>query len=140
MELLEDKRHLIVKLEAGEPVLGSLLTVARGHGLKGAVLSGIGAVGHARLGFFLPEEKRYETRDFHENLEVLSLSGNLAQSEAGPVIHAHVALGRADFSVIGGHLFEATVSVTLEVFLSQVAARIERRHDPRFDLKLLRLR
>jgi len=140
MELLEDKRVLIVKLEPGEPVVGSLLTVARGQGLKGAALRAIGAVGHARLGFFLPEEKRYETRDFRESLEVLSLSGNLAQSDGGPVIHAHVALGRADFSVIGGHLFEATVSVTLEVFLYPTAGRLERRHDPHFDLRLLDLR
>jgi uncharacterized protein len=140
MQLLENKRYLIVKLEPGEAVIGSLLTVVRGRGLKGGMLRAIGAVGHARLGFFLPDEKRYETRDFRESLEVLSLSGNLAQSDTGPMIHAHVALGRADFSVIGGHLFEATVSVTLEVFLSPAAARIERRLDPRFDLKLLQLR
>jgi len=139
MELLEDKRFLIVKLDPGEPVVGTLLTVARGHGLKGAALRAIGAVGHARLGFYLPEEKRYETREFRENLEVLSLSGSLAQSDNGPVVHAHVCLGRADFSVVGGHLFEATVSVTLEVFLSPTASRIERRLDPRFDLKLLHL-
>ena len=140
MQVLDDKRTLIVKLEAGEPVIASLLTVVRGQGLKGGHLTAIGAVGHARLGFFHPEEKRYETRDFRESLEVLSLSGNLAQSDTGPVIHAHVALGRADFSVIGGHLFEATVSVTLEVFLAPASARIERRLDPRFDLKLLHLR
>jgi uncharacterized protein len=139
LEILRDGGLIVVRLGPGEPVIGSLVTLARDPGLPGATLHAIGAVNHVRLGFFRPEERRYETREFHENLEVLSLIGNLAHGDQGPILHAHASLGRSDLSVIGGHLFEATVSVTLEVFVTPTAARLERSLDPRFDLRLLRL-
>lgn len=139
MEIKEAQGAIVVKLGPGEPVVASLLALARSRGIEGAALRAIGAVGHARLGFFLPAEKRYVTREFRENLEVVSLVGNLAVGEQGPILHAHVSLGRADFSVIGGHLFEAEVSVTLEMFVTPAGERLERALDPRFDLNLLRL-
>ena len=139
MELREEEGVLVVRLDPGEAVVESLVALARRRGLDGASLGGIGAVGYARLGFFLPGEKRYATRELRENLEVLSLSGNLAAGEQGPIVHAHAALGRADFSVVGGHLFEAEVSVTLELFLTPTGGRLARALDPRFDLNLLRL-
>ena len=50
-----------------------------------------------------------------------------------------MTLGRSDFSLVGGHLFEATVSVTLEVFVTPTSKRLERELDQRFDLNLLNL-
>ena len=139
MEWRSDRRSYIGRLFPGEQVIGSILNFARGEGIRGASLHAIGAVSQARIGFYRPEEKRYETRELTENLEVLALTGSLAHSERGPMVHAHVVLGRSDFTVLGGHLFEASVSVTLEVFLSPTATRLERALDPRFDLSLLRL-
>jgi predicted DNA-binding protein with PD1-like motif len=139
MQLLRDKRVLVVRLSPGEEVVAALLDVARGERLAGAELRGIGAVNHARIGFFQPLEKHYEARELRENLEVVSLLGNLAHGDEGPVVHAHVVLGRSDFSLVGGHLFEATVSVTLEVFVTPTAKRLQRDPDPRFDLRLLKL-
>jgi predicted DNA-binding protein with PD1-like motif len=139
MEVREEKRQLVVKLGPGEPVVGSLVTLARGRGLPGASVRAIGAVGQARIGFFVTAEKRYRTCELRENLEVVSLLGNLAHSAEGPIAHLHVSLGRGDFSVIGGHLFEAVVSVTLEMFVTPTSERLERRRDPRFELNLLAL-
>jgi predicted DNA-binding protein with PD1-like motif len=139
MHYLRDKRNYVVKLSPGEQVVASLMDLARGERLAGAELRGIGAVNQARIGFFQPLERRYDTRDLHENLEVVSLLGSLAYGDQGPVVHAHVTLGRADFSLVGGHLFEATVSVTLEVFVTPTSKRLERVLDQRFDLNLLKL-
>jgi predicted DNA-binding protein with PD1-like motif len=139
MNYLRDKRNYVVKLSPGEQVVASILDLARGERLAGADLRGIGAVNQARIGFFLPLERRYDTRELHENLEVVSLLGSLAYGDQGPVVHAHVTLGRADFSLVGGHLFEATVSVTLELFVTPITKRLERELDPRFDLNLLKL-
>ena len=139
MKWIEDEGVLILKLEPGEPVIATIEQLATERELPGAELTAIGAVNQARLGFFLPAEKRYEVRDLQENLEVVSLLGSVARTPEGPLVHAHAALGRSDFSLVGGHLFEATVSVTLEVFLSPTSRAVARRLDPRFDLKLLSL-
>jgi predicted DNA-binding protein with PD1-like motif len=134
----EDGR-LLAKLEPGDAVAGSLLELARHEALPGASVQGIGAVNRARIGFYRPENQSYDERELLENLEVISLVGNIAHIGEEPLLHAHVALGRGDLSVIGGHLFEATVSVTLEVVLVPTAGRVTRTMDPRFRLNLLDL-
>jgi predicted DNA-binding protein with PD1-like motif len=40
--------------------------------------------------------------------------------DGGPIIHLHGVMGMPDGSVIGGHLFEATVFSTLELFIAGV--------------------
>ena len=139
MRWREDAGRFLGKLEPGEELFASLLEFFSSHELPGATLSGLGAVNHARIGIFSPEKKRYIEKEFRENLEVVSLTGNIAQTPDGPTVHAHVALGRVDYSMVGGHLFTATVSVTLEVALTPTVALLQREPDPRFDLKLLRL-
>ena len=132
-----DGSRTLIKLEPGDRVAGSLLQLAREQALPGGMVHGIGAVNHARIGFYQPDRKAYDEREFRENLEVVSLMGNLAHGDHGPILHAHVALGRSDLSLIGGHLFEATVSVTLEVVIDPATERIDRTLDSRFDLNLL---
>lgn len=131
--------RILAKLEPGDAVAGSLLELAKLEALPGASVQGIGAVNLARIGFYRPENQSYDERELRENLEVISLLGNIAHVGEEPILHAHVALGRGDLSVIGGHLFEATVSVTLEVVLVPMADRLARKMDPRFRLNLLDL-
>lgn len=139
MEWREDRGSFIGKLEPGEEIVASILAFAGARDLQGARLTAIGAVNHARIGFYLPAEKRYAEKELRENMEVVSLLGNLAKTDDGPMVHAHVALGRSDYSLVGGHLFAATVSVTLELVLTPTATALRRTPDPRFDLNLLDL-
>ncbi|MBA3778111.1 MAG: DUF296 domain-containing protein [Chloroflexi bacterium] len=53
----------------------------------------------------------------------MSFQGNAALREEEPFLHLHVALGRSDLTVIGGHLREAIVHPTLEVWLPHGAGR-----------------
>ena len=138
MKWRPDGSRTLIKLEPGDRVVSSLLQLARERALPGGLVRGIGAVKHARIGFYRPDRKAYDERELSENLEVVSLMGNLAHGDEGPILHAHVALGRSDLSLIGGHLFEATVSVTLEVAIDPTTEQIERAFDSRFDLNLLR--
>jgi hypothetical protein len=43
------------------------------------------------------------------------LLGDVAVGDEGPTLHLHAVLGKADGSVVGGHLIEAYVRPTLEV-------------------------
>jgi hypothetical protein len=53
-----------------------------------------------------------ENRAIDEQVEVLSLLGDVAVAEAEPSLHLHAVLGRADGGVVGGHLLEAHVRPT----------------------------
>ena len=56
-----------------------------------------------------------------------------------PFLHLHVALGRSDLSVVGGHLDEAIVYPTIEVWLRTEDVDIQRTKDPETGLDLLDL-
>ena len=59
---------------------------------------------------FNPETKKYQTCvDLQEQLELLSIIGDVAQHDGKPVVHAHVVVGRSDGTTAGGHLLEAHI-------------------------------
>ena len=90
-------------------------------------------------GFYRRARKDYDRFGLEEELEVLSLNGNVAVGDEGPRVHAHGVVGRADGSARGGHLFEAHVGPTLEVFVVESPQELRRRRDEEFELPLLRL-
>jgi predicted DNA-binding protein with PD1-like motif len=102
---------------SGETFPGPLLDfLAREH-VGYASLTGLGAVRAATLSYWNAETQQYETHHFDEQMEVVSLIGNVTLRNDAPFIHAHVTLGRRDLSVIGGHQNELVVHPTLEVWL-----------------------
>jgi predicted DNA-binding protein with PD1-like motif len=60
--------------------------------------------------------------------ELLTLEGNIvplvgefgALKHGDPVLHLHATLGTAYGNVFGGHLFEATIFTTTEIFLAKM--------------------
>ena len=90
------------------------------------------------LGYFDRERKEYEEIPVDEQVEVLSLVGDVALDPDGaPVVHAHAVLGKRDGSTAGGHLLEGHVRPTLEVMLIESPAHLRKRHDPETGLALI---
>ena len=91
------------------------------------------------LKYFDWEKKDYDRMQFGEQLEVLSLVGDIALDGGRPKLHAHVVLGRRDATTLGGHLLGAVVRPTLEVLLTDAPRHLRREHDARSGLALIRL-
>ena len=111
----------------------------KAEGVDFANISAIGAVRWIQLGYWNASARVYEYREVEEQLEVLGLSGNCSNKEGEPFLHLHVILGRRDFSLLGGHLKEARVHPTLEVWVRAEAATAQRRQDEATGLYLLDL-
>lgn len=118
-------------------MLATLSAFLAGHGIRGGHFSGIGAVSYAELASYDTREKKYRSRKFHGDLEVTSLTGNIAVAEGKPFMHSHIVLGMPDFSAVSGHLVEATVSITLEISLTDTGTAVERKQDRHTGLKLM---
>ena len=72
-------------------------------------------------------------RTWEENLEIVSVTGTIACTEADGrcKFHIHVAVADATGSVFGGHLVSGTVHTTAEVVLGSLPqARFDRVQDP----------
>jgi predicted DNA-binding protein with PD1-like motif len=123
----------------GDEVVSGLLAFAKAQGLRAAHFSAIGAFSGATLGYFNWQEKAYDKVPVREQVEVLSLLGDIALKGSGPQVHAHVVLGRYDGTTRGGHLLEAHVRPTLEVILSESPSYLERTHDEESGLALINL-
>jgi len=117
METRQDGNTILLKLSDGEDLVPSLEAAARKHNVEsGAVLWGIGMIQDFEIGFFGP--KGYEKTTFAERHELLALHGSVAM-RGDPKLHLHVAAGRRDLAVIGGHLFRAKTAVVNEIHVAR---------------------
>jgi predicted DNA-binding protein with PD1-like motif len=130
-------RTWVLVFGSGEDPVPELERFAAEQELRGAHLTAIGAFSEAVVAYFDWEAKRYRPIPFREQVEVLSLAGDVAGTESGPKLHAHVVLGRGDGSAVGGHLRSARVRPTLEVVLQETPAHLVRVRDPESGLALI---
>jgi len=112
-----DGNTILAKLSDGEDLVPSLEAAATEHRVvSGSVLWGIGMVRDFEIGFFGP--KGYEKDVFRDRHELIALHGSIAM-RADPKLHLHIAVGRPDHTVLGGHLFRARAAVVNEIQLAR---------------------
>jgi predicted DNA-binding protein with PD1-like motif len=131
-------RTYALVLSQGDDVGTALVTFVNDQKIQSAHFSAIGAVRDPEVGWFDVGRREYKAMKLREQMEVLDLSGDVALGSDGrPVVHAHVALARSDGAAWGGHLLGATVSPTLEVFLTAYPVSLEKRLDAATGLQLI---
>ena len=127
-------------LDIGDEAMACLTRLAADERLTAAQVTAIGAFESATLAFFDWETKEYQKIPVQEQVEVLSLAGDMTLDEhGGPTLHLHAVLGRRGGATLGGHLLEARVRPTLEVIVNESPAHLRRAHDARSGLALIRL-
>ncbi|HMR29397.1 MAG TPA: DNA-binding protein [Geminicoccaceae bacterium] len=134
------QRTHVVVLDTGDEVMASLQAFAEREGVSAAQVTAIGALSRGVLGFFEWERKDYRRIPVEEQVEVVSLIGDIGvDAEGRPALHLHTVLGRADGSTLGGHLMEAHVRPTLEVIVTESPAHLRRCPDAETGLALIEL-
>ena len=133
----DGERSFALVFAKGDEALAGLQSFAREQGVTAARLTGIGAFADARLGYFDRERKDYVEIPVAEQVEVLSLLGDVAVEDDEPKVHVHAVLGRSDGTTLGGHLLEGHVWPTLEVVLDESPAHLRKRSDPETGLALI---
>ena len=124
-------------LHTGDNALESIKAFADRNQLDGASFYALGAFRESTIAYWNWDTKEYEHIEVGDQVEVLSMLGNVATSSNGRRLHAHVVLGRRDGSTIGGHLIRAIVRPTLEVFFHDAGERLTRKKDEETALWLL---
>ena len=134
------QRTFAVILDSGDEAVGALTRFAQLQKVGAAQLTGLGALSDAVLGFFDWKTKQYRRIPVKEQVEVVSLIGDIGLGPDGaPTLHPHIVCSRADGSAVGGHLLEAHVRPTLEVIVTESPAHLRRRPDPESGLALIDL-
>lgn len=132
-------RTFAVVFEQEDEMIAGLTEFANEQRLTGSHFTAIGGFSRVTLGYFQRAGMNYTDIPVDEQVEVLSLVGNIATKGDGYKVHAHVVLGRADGNTLGGHVLNAKVWPTLEVILIEEPAYMRRTIDENTGLALIDL-
>lgn len=128
--LTEDGSTVLLVFETGEELVTTMTAHVREHGIAAARFTAVGAFSTAVVGWLDWEVEDYRRIPVDEQVEVLSLTGDVALQDDEPVVHAHVVLGKGDGTAHGGHLMEGVVRPTVELVLDVSPAHLRKRIDP----------
>jgi predicted DNA-binding protein with PD1-like motif len=132
----EEKVYAVVFYK-GDEVLSGLTDFAIQHKIEDAHFTAIGAINSATLAWLDPSKKIYHRIPVAEQVEVLSLIGDVATFNGKSVVHMHAVLGKPNGSTIGGHVFELNVNPTLEVFVTVNTTPLRKKPDDASGMKVI---
>jgi uncharacterized protein len=129
----------VVVCDPGDEAVSALTQFARSEDLEAAQITAVGAFEHATVGWFDRAARDYRRIQVDEQCELLSLIGDVAAGEDGPVVHVHAVLGLSDGTTRGGHLLEGRVFPTLEAIVTETPARLRKVMRPDIGIALIDL-
>ena len=123
------ERSLLIRAEHNSDLVQFITRIAEKRGITAASFTAIGAVKHAKLGFYDQENRKYREITIDTPHEIASCIGNISLKDGKPFVHVHAVLAGEDGNTKAGHLIEATVFAA-EVHLRElVGAKLERKRD-----------
>ena len=133
----EHRRTFAFVFEPDEDPVAGLNDTARQYQLASAQITAVGGFSSAVLGYFDRTRREYQRIPIREQVEVLSLLGDVAHDGDQRIVHLHCIVGLRDGSTRGGHLLEARVWPTLEVIVSEWPTFLRKRFDPSLGLAVI---
>jgi len=127
----------LVRLETGEEIAGALTAFARAHSIDAASVTAIGAASDVVLGYFDRSRKEYLRHVVAEEVEIVSLLGNISLKDGQPFPHLHVVISGRDFRPMAGHFFEGKAAATVEIIICPLPGYVSRAMDEATGLYLL---
>jgi len=131
------KEVYVIRLKTGERIVEKLVEFCAKAKIEAGYLSGIGTCRGAELGFFDWQTKKYSFKKFKGDYEITSFDGNISLFNGRPFLHAHIVLGDRHFHSWSGHLKEAEVLATAEIFLTKLKGKLRREKSKPSGLNLL---
>jgi predicted DNA-binding protein with PD1-like motif len=129
----------VVVCDPGDEAVSALTQFARSEQLEAAQITAVGAFEHATVGWFDRAARDYRPIRVDEQCELLSLIGDVAAGQDGPIVHVHAVLGLSDGTTRGGHLLEGRVFPTLEAVVTETPARLRKVMRPDIGIALIDL-
>jgi predicted DNA-binding protein with PD1-like motif len=138
-QIADQPKTFALIFDTGEEIVDVLRRFAIEKNLSGSSFKAIGALSEVVLGWFNWETKKYQVAaKFEEQVELLSLIGDIGIKDGKPQVHAHVVVGRSDGTAHGGHLLMGVVRPTCELILTESPEQMQKQIDPESGVALIR--
>ncbi len=123
--LYRNNARTVIRFDVGEQFPETLADWCEKEKVEAAaIVAGIGMLENIRIGRY--NGKEYATEKVQPSSEILSLQGNVSMKEGKPFVHLHVSFADEDMSARGGHLFNGTVSMTIELVMLELSTKFVR--------------
>jgi predicted DNA-binding protein with PD1-like motif len=129
-------RNFALIFGKNDEFMAGLTEFAETNHLAASHFTAIGAFKHALFGWFDREKMAFREIPITEQVEVASLSGDIGLINGKPAVHAHAVVAFPDGTTHGGHIINATVWPTLELFLTDEPAALVKEKDSETGLYL----
>jgi uncharacterized protein len=130
-------KHYAIILAKGDEVMSGLTDFARQNKVTSASFTAIGAFSHATVAWFDDTRKEFRLIPIEQQVELVSMIGDIALVNDQPVVHTHVSVASSDGTVRGGHVINAFVFPTLELFMTVYPTPLYKESDEATGLKLI---
>lgn len=135
--IFQSPAYSIITIDRTEEVFKTLISFANETKIQSAWFQGIGAASNLLISYYDLSKKQYIDKEINQEVEIISLTGNIASLKNEKVIHAHGVFSTKSFTTFGGHIKSLAVSATCEIYLSTIPLQIERERDEVTGLNLL---
>ena len=132
-------RSYALVFELDDDFLASFQRFCERENIYAAFFNGIGGYSRATLAYYDVEKKQYEPIEVDEQVEVVSLIGNITNFEGKPRIHTHCIVSHRDGHTTAGHLQSAIVRPTMEIVLQDGNVPLQRSRRPAIGIPLIDL-
>jgi hypothetical protein len=130
----------IVRLDKGEEIVSTLKEFCSKNSIKLGTVYGLGSTNDITIGLFNTHEKKYFSKEFKGDFEILNLTGNISTMNGETYLHLHVSISDSDLHSYGGHLNSAIVSGTAEIVVESIEGAVDRKFDSEVGLNLYNFR
>jgi predicted DNA-binding protein with PD1-like motif len=119
MKTIELSNGWLLRLDAGDEFLESLRLFASSNNVKfAAIMSGVGMIERARMGFFCIPKNDYDTFNLENGpYDLSNVSGNISLLENQIWPHVHIVTNKNGGETCSGHVLEAICHITAEIFI-----------------------
>lgn len=136
--ILQDKNTYVISGRRGEELMEGIKEFCKEHHIEAAFFHVIGAVGEVELAWYDLGAKQYVTALFQEDMELVSLTGNVSRMGNELVVHSHGVFSDKAMATKAGHVNKAVVSGACEIILTRLEGNIDRVFDEDTGLNLMR--
>ncbi len=134
--IFDSEKKSIVLFEKGDEPISLLAELAGTRGVS-SHFSMIGGCSEVVLGYYDIAKQDYYTKNFTaQNIEIITVTGNIAWYEGKPMVHAHGVFGDEEYKTFGGHIMSMLISAVGETAIVWLPEKLEKKTDPASGLKL----
>lgn len=137
MDYRRFENTIICRIDKGEEVVSTLRALAEKENVHLAEVRGLGALNDFTLGLYQQDTHEYDQKRFTFPCEMTNLWGMINTKEGELYSHIHITVADLEGKAFGGHLVEAWIGVTCELWITVRDEKVGRKMDPELKINLL---